>query len=351
MKTDKFQYNKVFELESGKQLENLEICFTTFGRLNAQKDNVVWVCHALTANANVMEWWPGLFGENDYFNSRDYFIVCANIIGSPYGTTSPLSINPKTKEPYYLSFPQFSTRDMVSAHLLLAEYLNIPKIAILIGGSLGGQQALEWAVMDPKRIKRLIVLASNAQHSPWGVAFNESQRLAIKSDRTFYSNSPKGGLCGLKAARSIALLSYRAYETYGCTQLETEDNKTDNYRASSYQNYQGDKLIKRFNAYSYWFLTKAMDSHHLGRNRTGVKEALQSIQANTLIIGVKSDILFPPEEQKFIAEHIPYAHYEEIDSFYGHDGFLIETKAIAQLIHNFINKKKLTSNHSASIFI
>jgi len=240
---------------------------------------------------------------------------------------------------------------MVNAHLLLAEHLQISKIAVLIGGSLGGQQALEWAVMDPHRIERLIVLATNAQHSPWGVAFNESQRLAIKSDRTFYSNSPKGGLLGLKTARSIALLSYRAYETYGCTQLETEDTKIDNYRASSYQNYQGDKLIKRFNAYSYWFLTKAMDSHHLGRNRNGVKEALQTIQAKTLVIGVKSDILFPPEEQKYIAENIPYAHYEEIDSFYGHDGFLIETKAITQLIHKFINKEKSTTKHSASIFI
>lgn len=351
MKIEKFQYNKVFEFESGQQLENLEISYTTYGRLNAQKDNVVWVCHALTANANVMEWWPGLFGENDYFNPLDHFIICANIIGSPYGTTNPLDINPKTKEPYYLSFPQFSTRDMVSAHQLLAEHLQIPKISILIGGSLGGQQALEWAVMEPDKIEKLIVLATNAQHSPWGIAFNESQRLAIKSDRTFFSNTPKGGLHGLKTARSIALLSYRAYETYGCTQLETEDSKTDDYRASSYQNYQGEKLIKRFNAYSYWYLTKAMDSHHLGRNRKGTKEALQSIQAKTLVIGVRSDILFPPEEQKYLADNIPSAKYEEIDSFYGHDGFLIETKAITLLIQQFINKKNTTNIHSASIFI
>jgi len=351
MNTYKFQYNKTFKFENGQRLESLEIAYTTYGKINAQKDNVVWVCHALTANANVLEWWPGLFGENDYFNPQEHFIICANILGSPYGTTNPLSMDTKTREPHYLSFPQFSIRDIVSAHQLLAEHLQIPKISVLIGGSLGGQQALEWAIMDPHKIEKLIVLATNAQHSPWGIAFNESQRLAISSDRTFYSNTPNGGLKGLKTARSIALLSYRAYETYGCTQLETEANKTDHYRASSYQNYQGEKLIKRFNAYSYWFLTKAMDAHHLGRNRKGIKEALQTIKAKSLVIGVKSDILFPPEEQKYLAQNIPFAEYAEIDSFYGHDGFLIETKAITQVIQNFINKKNSTTKYSASIFI
>lgn len=351
MNLKKFQYNKPFELESGKHIDNLEIAYTTYGRLNAQKDNVVWVCHALTANSNVLEWWPGLFGENDYFNPEKNFIICANTLGSPYGTTNPLSINPATKEPYYLSFPQFSTRDLASAHQLLAEHLQIPKISILIGGSLGGQQALEWAVMEPNRIDKLIILATNAQHSPWGIAFNESQRLAIASDPTFYENTPEGGLKGLKTARSIALLSYRAYETYGCTQLETDADITDNYRASSYQNYQGEKLIKRFNAYSYWFLSKTMDSHHLGRKRKGIIEALQCIQAKTLIIGIRSDILFPPEEQKFLAEHIPYAQYAEIDSFYGHDGFLIETKALTEIIKKFVSKNYSTTQHSTSIFI
>lgn len=351
MKIEKFLYNKTFQLENGKRLDNLEIAYTTYGTLNSQKDNVVWVCHALTANANVLEWWPGLFGENDYFNPREHFIICANIIGSPYGTTNPLSVNPATGQPYYLSFPQFSTRDLVSAHQLLAEHLLIPKIAIVIGGSLGGQQALEWAVMEPEKIDRLIVMATNAQHSPWGIAFNESQRMAIKSDRTFYANSPQGGLQGLKTARSIALLSYRAYQTYGCTQLEEDANKIDDYKASSYQNYQGEKLIKRFNAYSYWFLTKAMDSHHLGRNRKGIEEALKTIKAKTLVIGIGSDLLFPPEEQKYLAKHIPSATYAEIESFYGHDGFLIETKAITQVIKHFVNNKNSTSIHSASLSI
>src|SRR5579875_1858488 len=172
-------YTDIFQLESGKKLRNLEIAYHTFGSLNPEKNNVVWVCHALTANADVFDWWPGLFGEKALFNPEEHFIICANILGSAYGTTNPLSINPKDNEPYYLSFPEVTIRDMVKAHQLLAAHLNIQKIEVLIGGSLGGQQALEWAISEPEKINQLIVLASNARHSPWGIAFNESQRLSI----------------------------------------------------------------------------------------------------------------------------------------------------------------------------
>lgn len=336
-----FEYKKTFKLENGKRIRNLTIAYHTYGTLNEQRDNVVWVCHALTANADVFEWWPGLFGENDFFNPKEHFIICANTIGSPYGSSNPLSINPATGQPYYLSFPQFSTRDMAAAHALLADHLNLEKIHLLIGGSMGGHQALEWAIGQPERIKRLVLLATNAQHSPWGIAFNESQRLAITTDRTFYANTPKGGAKGLKVARSMALLSYRAYETYGATQQETQDEKTDDYKASSYQNYQGEKLVKRFNAYSYWFLTKAMDSHHVGRNRGGIAAALAKVSANTLVIGIKNDFLFPPDEQRLLAGYIPHAQFQEFESLYGHDGFLIETQKIADRIQIFLNQSPI----------
>src|SRR5690606_31248173 len=273
--------------------------YHTYGSLNERRDNVVWVCHALTANSEVFEWWPGLFGENELFNPLEHFIICANIIGSPYGTTNPLSINPATGQPYFLSFPQFTVRDLAAAHSLLANYLGIDRVAVLIGGSLGGQQAMEWALLDAARINNLILVATNAVHSPWGIAFNESQRLAISADRTFYGNTRTGGARGLKVARSIALLSYRGYETYGATQLELTNEKLDDFRASSYQHYQGEKLVKRLNAYSYWFLTKAMDSDNVGRGRRIVIDALHGIKAKTLVIGVSSDFLFPIQEQKF----------------------------------------------------
>jgi homoserine O-acetyltransferase len=335
MNTELFKYNKTFTLESGRELKELQIGFNTYGKLNKAKDNVVWVCHALTANSDVFDWWKGLFGENDYFNPKEHFIVCANILGSPYGSTNPLSIDPVTGHPYYLSFPQFTVRDIVKAHKLLAGHLGIDTISILLGGSLGGQQAVEWAISEPEQIKSLILIATNAKHSPWGIAFNESQRLAIAADRTFCSNQPNGGAKGLKAARSIALLSYRSYKTYTITQQEDQDNHVDSFKAASYQNYQGEKLVNRFNAYSYWYLSKSMDSHNVGRGRSGVEKALSNIKARTLVIGIKSDVLFPIEEQQYLFQHIPKSVFAELDSFYGHDGFLIETPALTNVITSF----------------
>lgn len=341
-----YKHPGTFRLNNGKRIRGLEVAFHTYGTLNPKKDNVIWVCHALTANSDVFDWWPGLFGVNDYFNPEQHFIVCANILGSPYGTTNPLSENPSTEQPYYLSFPDFSIRDIVKAHQLLADHLEIDQINVLIGGSLGGQQALEWAVSEPDRIRHLVAIATNAVHSPWGVAFNESQRLAITTDRTFYANTPKGGAKGLKAARSLALLSYRGYEAYNRSQSELTLDKLDDFKASSYQNYQGEKLVKRYNAYSYWYLTKVMDSHNLGRDRSGIETALKQIAARTLVIGISSDILFPPQEQKFIADHISGARFAEISSGYGHDGFLIETREIANCIRDFLNEKAAADDHN-----
>ena len=338
MSLQKFTSTDRFTLESGKHLPGLEIAYHTFGRLNAKKNNVVWVCHALTANSDVLDWWPGLFGEKALFNPQEHFIVCANILGSAYGTTNPLSIHPRTEEPYFLSFPEFTIRDLVKAHQLLAKHLEIEQIETLIGGSLGGQQALEWAIAEPEKMNRLVILASNAKHSPWGIAFNESQRLAIAADPTFFKSMPNGGNIGLKAARSLALLSYRNYKTYAITQADDDLQKKDSFNASSYQNYQGQKLVNRFNAYSYWYLTKVMDSHNVARNRTSLESALGRIKAQTLIIAIASDILFPPDEQRFLYRNIPGAAFAEVESLFGHDGFLIETEALSKIIHSFLKQ-------------
>jgi len=349
--TATYTYTKPFKLENGKKLREVEIAYQTYGRLNAKKDNVIWVCHALTANADVLDWWKGLFGSNDLFNPDEHFIICANVLGSNYGTTSPLSINPATGQPYYLAFPEFTIRDLVSAHRLLAEHLKVKNIKVLIGGSLGGQQALEWAIKDNTCIENLILMATNAVHSPWGIAFNESQRMAIRADRTFYSQQPDGGLKGLKVARSIALLSYRTYEAYSSTQLESVNDKTGSFRASSYQNYQGEKLCKRFNAYSYWYLTKAMDSHNVGRGRTSIANALAQVKAKTLVIGIDNDVLFPLSEQEFLARHIPEACLRSIKSAYGHDGFLIETNTLTNIIGTFLKEgtnKKIIKLHKTA---
>ena len=334
MKT--FVYDQPFYLENGSLLPGLGIAYHTYGTLNDAKDNVVWVCHALTASSDVLDWWPGLFGETALFNPKEHFIVCANNLGSCYGTTGPLSSNPHTGQPWFSYFPQLSLRDMARAHELLRRHLGISKISLLIGGSQGGQLVLEWNLLQPGLAEKNVVIACNAQHSPWGIAFNESQRMAIKADRTYYANTPDGGEKGLAVARSIALLSYRNYRTYRDTQTESDPGKNPALKPASYQRYQGEKLVNRFNAYSYVILSQAMDSHHLGRERGSNEKALGSITAKTLVIGIRSDLLFPPAEQDFIAAHLPNGTLRFMDSLYGHDGFLIETKQLSRLISEFL---------------
>jgi homoserine O-acetyltransferase len=207
-----------------------------------------------------------------------------------------------------------------------------------MGGSLGGQQAVEWSIMYPGIVKHLIMVASNAKSSPWGIAFRESQRLAIAADETWKNSTPDAGMRGMKVARGIALLSYRNYQTYWESQSEETDNKIDDFRASSYQRYQGEKLANRsFNAYSYWVLSKTMDSHNVGRGRGGVEDALAQIKAKVLTIGISSDILFPPSESEFIARNVKDGRYEKIDSLYGHDGFLIEVPKLTPIIQQFLS--------------
>lgn len=324
-----------FALESGIVLPELKIEYRAFGRLNAAGDNVLWVCHALTASAEVQSWWPGFVGPGFIYDPEHYFIVCANILGSCYGTSGPIEVNPETSKPYFSDFPQITIRDMVKAHEVLRAHLGIKSIHTCIGGSLGGQQALEWAIEKPSLIKHLVLMATNAFHSPWGIAFNEAQRMALIADPTYKDHHLKAGQAGLRAARAMALLSYRSYETYNLTQKEEDAQKTDHYKASSYQQYQGDKLVNRFHAHSYWILSKAMDSHHIGRGRSSVEAALATVQSRTLVVAISSDVLFPPCEQQLLAEHIPAAQYQEIESMYGHDGFLIEAQKISQLLREF----------------
>ena len=322
-------------LESGETLAGARVAYRTWGQLNEYRNNVVWVCHALTANADVLAWWPGLVGPGCFFDPADWFIVCANVLGSCYGSTGPLSTNPTTGRPQYQHFPRLTIRDMVAAHEALRQELGIEDVHTLIGGSLGGQQALEWAVQRPDLFDHLVVIATNARHSAWGIAFNEAQRLAIAADPTYAAGQPGGGDDGLRAARAVALLSYRSYSAYAATQTDPDDELPHEHRASSYQRYQGEKLVARFDAYSYVALSQAMDSHNLGRWRGGIPAALRRIGARTLVLGITSDVLFPLSEQRELAAHIPGAMYAELHSSLGHDGFLLETEAIAHFLERF----------------
>ena len=351
MKQEKFIYNNRFITESGESIEPLEICYHHTDNYTPGK-RVIWICHALTANSNPLEWWEGLVGPGKLFDTEKFYIICANVLGSCYGSSGPASYNKEGKR-YLLGFPQVTVRDRVRAHNLLREALGIEKIDLITGGSIGGFQALEWAVTYPDIIKGLVLIACSARVSPWATAFNESQRMALLADSTFLGfakdNNISGGKKGLEAARSIALLSYRSYEGYGITQKESHEDSLFAKKACSYQQYQGEKLSNRFDAYSYYTLTKSIDSHNVGRNRGGVEKALSQIEAKTLVIGIDSDVLFPIEEQRFMAKNIEGASFVQIESLFGHDGFLLEYPKTANAIQNtfpeLFNSKSIKSNN------
>lgn len=332
-----FNYDKSFELENGDTLPGLTIAYHTYGKLNNDKSNVVWICHALTANSEAEAWWPGVIGRNGYADPSKYFIVCANILGSCYGSTGPLTMNARTGEPYFSSFPMVTIRDMVRAHIALRHHLGIDTIHLLMGGSMGGYQALEWCAMEKDVVKNVFLVGTSPTESAWGIAVHTAQRLAIEADPTWKDRRKNAGEKGLKAARAIGVLSYRNYNILVEKQSDADSEKLDNYKASSYINYQGDKLVTRFNAFSYWLLTKSMDSHHLGRGRGGsAKKVLQDLPQRALIIGITSDILCPLHEQELLAENIPNSTLITIDSPYGHDGFITEAEKISKALHEWL---------------
>lgn len=331
-----FDYKYSFPLESGGRLPGFRLAYTTRGTLKPDQSNVIWVCHALTGNADAGDWWGGMVGAGKYFDPDQYFIVCVNVLGSCYGSTGPLSVNSSTGRPFYHEFPAVTVRDVVGTLDLLRQELGIERIHTCIGGSVGGEQAVEWAILQPNLIANLVLIAASAVASPWCIAFNEAQRMAIEADPTWTERRDNAGQAGMKAARAMAMISYRNYDTYGFTQALDNNEQLDGYKSAGYQRYQGEKIADRFNAFTYWTLSKMMDSHNVGRNRGSILNALAQIKARTLVVGIRSDLLFPPSEQQFLARHIPDAVYEEIDSLYGHDGFLIEFRPLANIIRKWM---------------
>lgn len=335
-----YHHNRPFALESGGTLPGIDIAYHTYGKLNANADNVVWVCHALTANSEVDDWWPHTVEPGAFLDPEKWFVVCANILGSCYGTTGPLSINPETGEPYYITFPKLTIGDMTRAHSLLADALGIGKIHALVGSSVGGFQALEWAVSEPGRFEKLVLIATDAKASPWTIAIDETQRMAIKADATYGEPSADAGRQGLAAARAIGLLTYRGGEGYNRTQVDYADTPAGTHRACTYQQYQGEKLCRRYNAYSYMTILDAFDTHDVGRGRRGgLKAALATLKMPAIVVGITSDMIFTPAEMRTLASKLPQAAYAEIDSPFGHDGFLVEHRQLNDILNNFLCRK------------
>jgi len=297
--TDNIQYlqlNEPIQLELGYVFPKLTIAYHCYGQLNRSADNVIWVFHALTASSKIEDWWVGSFGENKILDTNKHFVVCANLIGSPYGSEGPLGENPQNGKPYFHDFPVVTIRDQVKVFQKLKDHLGINKIYMAVGGSMGACHAL----------------------------------MAIEADPTWQENQENAGIEGMKAARAIGMVIYRNFLCYEKFQPDNEDTLTQ-FRAASYQRYQGQKLANRFNAFSYYRLLDSLDTHDVGRGRNSISEALSKIDAYTVIVNINTDLLYPLAEQQNLVKHIPNAHLEVVDSVYGHDGFLVETEKLTEI--------------------
>jgi len=339
-----------FILESGAVLPSLTLNYQTYGKLSSNKDNVIYIAHALTGGSLVGEppqggkehgWWEPLVGPGKAFDTERYFIVCSNVLGGCYGSTGPATVDPRSGKPYGMRFPVVTIRDMVRAQKLLLEHLGVKELLCVVGGSMGGMQALEWAVTYPQIVRGVIAVATSGRFSPIGIAFNQAARRAILNDPAwqgghYYGKSfPYQGLC---LARIITMITYRSNESFErrfgrALQRAGESNPfsfQEQFAVESYLQHQGDKLTRRFDPNSFLYLSKAMDLHDLGRGYASYGAALKRIRCPVFLLGISTDILFYPQEVRGLAVEMRRcgveARYEELRSPHGHDAFLIEFK-------------------------
>lgn len=339
-----FRHDAPFLLERGGQLPYIQLAYHTYGHFHPSRSRVIWVCHSLTANAEVTEWWGDLVGTGKLYDPKDCFIVCANVLGSCYGSTGPANA-PAGYEWHH--FPDLTIGDMVRAFDLLRVHLGITHIDTLIGGSSGGKQALEWGVQQPSLFSHVIAIAASARQSAWAIAQSATQQMAIALDPTWAQHSAKAGVEGLKVARAMAMMAYRHHGIYGTAQQDS-DGRYVGFSAASYQQYQGEKFVARYDAHTYMRMLRAMDAYDLGRHRGGTVAALRRMQARVLSIGLNTDVLFPTQEQRYIALHALNGAYAEVVTPYGHDGFLVEQRQIAHLIRAFYRGQLQEAEATAS---
>ena len=323
----------VFRLESGETLEDVEVGYRTWGE---PRSEAILICHALTGSADADEWWEGLFGPNRSFDPDHDFVIASNVLGGCYGTTGPISLRPGTDHWYGREFPRVTIRDMVDLQAGLLDHLGVAKLGLVIGGSMGGMQALEWAAMYPDKVEGGVAIGVGAHHSAWSVAFSEAQRAAIWADPKFLEGTydpGRGPDNGLAVARMIAMISYRGkanFETrFGRKTLE------DEFEIQSYLRYQGQKLVGRFDANTYLRLVDAMDSHDLARGRGEMDQVLAGLKTPFLTVGISSDILYPATEVEELAAGLPNARYQMLHAPQGHDSFLIDMANLDGIVSRF----------------
>lgn len=327
-----------FVTEGGDTIIKPTIAYRSWGKLNDARDNAVLVCHALTGNTTADEWFGELFGPDNIIDPERHYVICPNVLGSCYGSSGPTSTNPETGKPYQADFPVVTIRDMVRIQQQLLDELGISGIEKVIGGSMGGMQALEWCIMDD-RPRSAALFGMGKEHRPWAIGISHTQRQAIYNDPNWkdgYYPAENPPDRGLALARMIAMNSYRHPNDFDKKFARRLQDDSGQFQVESYLNYQGKKLTERFDAVSYVRLTQAMDSHDIARGRSSHEEILNKIDIPVVIVGIDSDILYPPDEARELADLLPNGKYAEIHSHHGHDAFLIEFDQLKAIIKFYL---------------
>ncbi len=336
-------------LENGAVLPEIWVAYETYGQLSEQKDNVILVEHALTGDSHPaahhehddIGWWEPLIGPGRPIDTNEFFVICSNVLGGCQGTTGPASPNPATGKPYGMSFPQITIRDMVHVQKRLLEALDIPQVALVIGGSMGGMQALEWAVTYPDCVEGVVAIAAPGYATAQAIAYNKVGREAVMLDPDWQGGDYYGGAGparGMSVARALGMITYQS--DFSMTRKFGRNTRNGNFEVENYLAYQGERLVKRFDANAYLYLLRALDSHDLGSGFPAYAAALGHITARVLVIGVSSDILYPAYQQAELADALRRqgvrAEYQVIESPHGHDGFLIDFPILQPMIYRFI---------------
>jgi homoserine O-acetyltransferase len=340
-------------LQRGGQFGPITVAFETWGKLNAEGDNAVLITHALTGNSHAYDndhpddtkvaWWNPLIGHGRFFDTSRYFVICSNILGSCYGSTGPSSIDPNSGQAYGMRFPVITIRDMVETQRRLIEYLGVKQLHMVAGGSIGGQQALEWAVAYPELVENVIVVAATAALTAQAIAFSEVERQAILADPSWKGGNylpGQGPQAGLAIARMLAMITYQSEEGMELRFARQPARKqnvptpsgfadlSERFDVESYLYYQGESLVKRFDANSYLYISRAMDMYDISEGYSSIEDALSRLRSKALFIGIRSDFLFPAARVRWLADQVRAAGgdaiYAELDSPHGHDAFLKE---------------------------
>lgn len=347
-------------LASGQTLGPVTLAYETYGALNAAKDNAILVCHALSGDAHVAGynspdekapgWWDVMIGPGRAFDTDKYFVICSNIIGGCKGSTGPSSVNLKTGRPYALSFPVITIEDMVRAQAALVDHLGIGELCAVVGGSMGGMQALQWSVSYPERVRLVLPIATTHCLSPQAIAFDEVGRQAIMADPDWMGGEYYGRSIpfrGLSIARMIGHITYLSdqsmHQKFGRKLQDKAEYGYDfvtDFQVESYLHYKGDSFVKRFDANSYLYITKAMDYFDLARAYGSLCEAFAQTHAKFLVVSFSSDWLFPSYQSREIVTALRQSGrevvYTEIETDYGHDAFLLEAESLTSLVRGFL---------------